>query len=235
MKIFLYYLSMKAKSSCILVLSLSFFSISAFSQQEIDGQVSGEAGEPLPGVNVIVKGTSTGTVTDIDGRFSLNASNEAKTLVFSFIGYLTKEVDIGNSSTVDVELLTDSQQLSEVVVTALGIKREERSLGYSVQELNTQGLDEARETNIVNSLQGRVAGVQIAGASGNIGGSSRILIRGASSVSGNNQPLFVVDGTPIDNSNFNTEDTQKANGGIDYGNAAQDLNPDDIASISILT
>ncbi|MEM6841264.1 MAG: SusC/RagA family TonB-linked outer membrane protein [Bacteroidota bacterium] len=234
MKNFFYYLLFEARDSWVFVFFLSLITTTAFSQREISGQVSGEAGDALPGVNVIIKGTSTGTVTDVEGTFSLNVSEEAKTLVLSFIGYLTKEVEIGNRSTVNVELLTDSQQLSEVVVTALGIKREERSLGYSVQELNTQGLDEARETNIVNSLQGRVAGVQIAGASGNIGGSSRILIRGASSVSGNNQPLFVVDGTPIDNSNFNSEDTQKANGGIDYGNAAQDLNPDDIASISIL-
>ncbi|MGD1895268.1 MAG: carboxypeptidase-like regulatory domain-containing protein, partial [Cyclobacteriaceae bacterium] len=118
----------------------------AFSQREIRGQVSGEAGEALPGVNVIVKGTASGTVTDIEGKFSLNATEDAETLVFSFIGYITQEVDLGNRNTINVELLTDSQQLSEVVVTALGIKREERSLGYSVQELNTQGLAEARET-----------------------------------------------------------------------------------------
>ncbi|WPP53251.1 SusC/RagA family TonB-linked outer membrane protein [Catalinimonas niigatensis] len=221
---------------CRWLLSLSFLFLHtySFAQNNLSGQVSDEEGGPLPGVNVIVKGTSTGTVTDIEGKYALNASEEASALVFSFIGYISQEVAIGNQSTINVSLSTDAQELSEVVVTALGIQREERSLGYSVQEINTQGLDQARETNIVNSLQGKVAGVQIAGASGNIGGSSRILIRGASSVSGNNQPLFVVDGTPIDNSNFNSEATESANGGIDYGNAAQDLNPDDIASISIL-
>ncbi len=218
----------------LLLLNLFLIQTFSFAQTNISGQVSGEEGEPLPGVNVIVKGTATGTVTDIEGKYALNLGEEANTLVFSFIGFISKEVSIGNQSAVDVTLLTDAKQLSEVVVTALGIQREERSLGYSVQEINTQGLDEARETNIVNSLQGKVAGVQIAGSSGNIGGSSRILIRGASSVSGNNQPLFVVDGTPIDNSNFNSDDTQDANGGIDYGNAAQDLNPDDIASMSVL-
>ncbi len=200
----------------------------------ISGKVVAETGEGLPGVNVVLKETTIGTVTDIEGKYTLEVDNEEGALVFSFIGYVTQEVNIAGRSTVDVVLSTDAKQLSEVVVTALGIRREERSLGYSVQEINTQGIDQARETNIVNSLQGRVAGVQIAGASGNIGGSSRILIRGASSVSGNNQPLFVVDGTPIDNSNFNSEETEKANGGIDYGNAAQDLNPDDIASISVL-
>ena len=234
MKKIIYCLLYEIRSRWLLVISFTLFISQTALAQSISGQVSGDAGEPLPGVNVIIKGTSTGTVTDIEGKYNLNISEEAEILVFSFIGYITKEVGIGNRSTVNVELFTDAQQLSEVVVTALGIKREERSLGYSVQEINTQGLDEARETNIVNSLQGKVAGVQIAGASGNIGGSSRILIRGASSVSGNNQPLFVVDGTPIDNSNFNSADTQEANGGIDYGNAAQDLNPDDIASISIL-
>lgn len=235
MKKIIYCLLYEAGSRWLLALLFTGITLSpAQAQQSLSGKVSGEAGEALPGVNVIVKGTSTGTVTDIEGNYSLNVGEEAETLVFSFIGFITKEVEIGNRSTVNVELLTDAQQLSEVVVTALGIKREERSLGYSVQEISTQGLEEARETNIVNSLQGKVAGVQIAGSSGNIGGSSRILIRGANSVSGNNQPLFVVDGTPIDNSNFNSESTQMANGGIDYGNAAQDLNPDDIASISVL-
>jgi len=234
MKKKLYYLLWRSKSPWFYTISLLFVQTYALAQHTVSGSVSGEEGEPLPGVNVIVKGTSSGTVTDIEGKYSLSVSDEASLLVFSFIGYISKEVPIGKQSNINVKLLTDAKQLSEVVVTALGIQREERSLGYSVQEISTQGLDEARETNIVNSLQGRVAGVQIAGSSGNIGGSSRILIRGASSVSGNNQPLFVVDGTPIDNSNFNTEDTQQANGGIDYGNAAQDLNPDDIASISIL-
>jgi TonB-linked SusC/RagA family outer membrane protein len=235
MKKLIYCLFYEAGCRCLPVMLCIFLMASdAFAQQSLSGKVSDEAGEPLPGVNVIVKGTSTGTVTDIEGKYNLNVVEEAEMLVFSFIGFITKEVEVGNRTTVNVKLMTDAQQLSEVVVTALGIQREERSLGYSVQEISTQGLDEARETNIVNSLQGKVAGVQIAGSSGNIGGSSRILIRGANSVSGNNQPLFVVDGTPIDNSNFNSEDTQMANGGIDYGNAAQDLNPDDIASISVL-
>ena len=201
---------------------------------EVKGKVVSEENEPLPGVNVIIKGTSNGTVTDIDGTFSLSVPDENSILVFSFIGLVNLEVVVGNQSNIEVVMQEDSRQLSEVVVTALGIQREERSLGYSVQNINTNGIEEARETNFVNALQGKVAGVQIAGANGNIGGSSRILIRGASSVSGNNQPLFVVDGTPIDNSNFNSDDTQKANGGIDYGNAAQDINPDDIASVSIL-
>nr|WKN39217.1 SusC/RagA family TonB-linked outer membrane protein [Tunicatimonas sp. TK19036] len=203
-------------------------------EKNISGIVTDEDGIGLPGVNVLIKSTAIGTITDIEGSFELSAPDSASTLIFSFVGYMTKEVDINNQSNVNVVLQSDARELSEVVVTALGIEREERSLGYAVQEIRTEGIEEARETNIVNSLQGRVAGVQIAGSSGNIGGSSRILIRGASSVSGNNQPLFVVDGTPIDNSNFNSDDTEKANGGIDYGNAAQDLNPDDIASISVL-
>lgn len=198
----------------------------------LSGVVSDEENLPIPGVSVVVKGTTIGTSTDASGRFTLTVPDNANLLVFSFIGFDSREVPIGNQSTFNVTLT--SQELLEVVVTALGIKREERSLGYAVQEVNAKGMTEARETNFVNALQGKIAGVQISGASGNIGGSSRILIRGASSVSGNNQPLFVVDGTPIDNSNFNSIATQTANGGIDYGNAAQDVNPDDIESVSVL-
>lgn len=201
-------------------------------EKTLSGLVIDEESLPIPGVSVVVKGTIIGTSTDASGMFTLTVPDNANLLVFSFIGFDSREVPIGNLSTFNVTLT--SQELLEVVVTALGIKREERSLGYAVQEVNAKGMTEARETNFVNALQGKIAGVQISGASGNIGGSSRILIRGASSVSGNNQPLFVVDGTPIDNSNFNSIATQTANGGVDYGNAAQDVNPDDIESVSVL-
>ncbi len=193
-----------------------------------------KSGEGLPGVNVVVKGTNTGTTTGSDGSYMLEAAAANGILVFSFIGYVTKELIIDNQAVLNISLSEDIQSLSEVVVTALGIAREEKSLGYSVQKVDTRGITQARETNFVNSLQGKLAGVQITGASGNIGGSSRVTIRGANSVSGNNQPLFVVDGTPLDNSSANSASTQKGDGGRDFGNAAQDINPDDIESISVL-
>lgn len=202
---------------------------------EISGKVTDQGdGEGIPGVNVVVKGTTDGTITDLEGAFQLEVPSEADTLVFSYIGYQTQEVAIGSQTEFTISLASDVKTLNEVVVTALGVKREERSLGYSVQEIKTKGIDEAKETNIVNSLTGKIAGVQISNASGNIGGSSRIIIRGINSISGNNQPLFVVDGTPIDNSSFNSEAQESGGTGRDYGNAAQDINPDDIASISVL-
>lgn len=218
----------------VVVVAFLFLCSSAQAQQVITGQVSSEEGEPLPGVNVIVKGTTQGTVTDLDGNYRVNASADADSLSFSFIGYRTQTVAIGNRSNIEVQLTPDTQQLSEVVVTALGIERDERALGYSVQEIEGESITKARELNVVNSLSGRVAGVQVNGASGNMGGSSRILIRGVNSVAGNNQPLFVVDGVPIDNSNFTSTDQARGSGGYDYGNMAQDINPDDIKSISVL-
>lgn len=200
----------------------------------VTGVVKDDNGNPIPGVNVLVKESDKGTITDIEGRFSLTLEKADPVLIFSFIGYQTKEITVGDQTEFDVSLKSGTQELSEVVVTALGVEREERSLGYAVQEVNTEGIDQARETNIVNSLTGKIAGVQISNSSGNIGGSSRILIRGINSISGNNQPLFIVDGTPIDNSNYNSGDQSAGNGGRDYGNAAQDINPDDIASISVL-
>lgn len=200
----------------------------------ITGKVIDENEESIPGASVLVKGTTKGAATDINGEFSLSLSESEKDLEISFIGYKKKEVKVGNQSNISISLVPEETSLSEVVVTALGVKRDERALGYTVQQVDTRGLDQAKETNIVNSLTGKIAGVQITNSSGNIGGSSRITIRGINSISGNNQPLFVVDGTPIDNSNFNSADQGAGNGGRDYGNAAQDINPEDIESISVL-
>ncbi len=216
-------------------LLLAFCSLSAFAQERtISGVVtSAEDGGGLPGVNVVLKNTTIGTVTDIEGTYRLQVPEEGGTLTFSFIGLEGREVEIGNQSVINMKMSEDAKQLSEVIVTGLGMERKEASLGYAVQEIDGEGLVKARETNLVNSLSGKVAGVQITGSS-NIGGSSRILVRGANSIRGDNQPLFVVDGTPIDNSNFTTGAQASAAGGYDYGNAAQDLNPDDIASITVL-
>ncbi|BDD05743.1 SusC/RagA family TonB-linked outer membrane protein [Aureibacter tunicatorum] len=200
----------------------------------VTGTVKETSGEPLPGVSVVVKGTTNGTITDLEGAFSISIDEpETAVLVFSFIGLTTQEVTVGNQTKFDVEMTSDVKQLDEVVVTALGVERDERSLGYSAQQLKSEDLTQVRETNIVNSLSGKVAGVQI-NSNSNMGGSSRILIRGASSITGNNQPLFVVDGVPLDNSNFGTSNQARGAGGYDYGNAAQDINPDDIASMTVL-
>ncbi|MBA4055323.1 MAG: SusC/RagA family TonB-linked outer membrane protein, partial [Marivirga sp.] len=199
------------------------------------GQIEDQAtNAPIPGVSILVKGTTTGTISDTGGKFSITTTNDDAILVFSFVGYVTQEMAVGNSTSIDVAMKEDTKTLSEVVVTALGITRAEESLGYSVQRVSSSGMDQARETNFVNSLAGKVAGVQITGSAGNIGGSSRITMRGINSISGGNQPLFIVDGTPLDNSNYNSTGTTQAQGGRDFGNTIQDINPDDIESISVL-
>lgn len=221
-----------------LLLMLSFFLIASYSwaqDRTVSGKVVDEDG-PLPGVNVIVKGSTLGTTTDLDGNYKLSVPSDAETLVFTYIGFEKMEVAIGSKSVIDVTLQPDVQQLGEVVVTALGVSREKRSIGYSTQSVDGEKLAESRETNIVNSLQGAVAGVQIQGTQGAMGGSSRITIRGANSFLGENQPLFVVDGMPINNDNYSSASQQSGFGGgsYDYGNAASDINPNDIESMEVL-
>jgi TonB-linked SusC/RagA family outer membrane protein len=171
-----------------------------------------------------------GTVTDIDGNYTITVPSSDAVLVYSFIGSLNQEVAVGNRNSIDIALAEDVKELNEVVVTALGIEREKRSLGYSIQEVKGEELTQAREANVVNSLSGKVAGVQIINTSGGVGASSRILIRGANSIKGESQPLFVINGIPIDNSTNRND----GYGGVDWGNAAADINPNDIESISVL-
>jgi TonB-linked SusC/RagA family outer membrane protein len=201
-------------------------------ERTISGRVTSVTdGSPLPGVNVVVKGTATGSVTDADGNYRLSVPQEGGTLVFTFIGLQSQEVEIGSRSTVDLAMDQDVTQLSEVLVTAFGIEKEKKSIGYAVQDVKGEQITTAREANLVNSLTGRIAGVQITNASGAPGSSSRIVLRGASSLTGNNQPLFVVDGIPINNENYGDA---TGNGGADRPNGAAEINPDDIASISVL-
>ena len=193
---------------------------------------SSEDGSDLPGVNVVVKGTTTGTVSDANGSYSISAPSTG-TLVFTFIGLTSQEVPINNRTTVDVLMAQDIQQLSEVVVTALNIPREKASLGYSTQQVKGDAVTTAKDQNFINSLSGKVAGVQIR-RSNNFGGSTNMVIRGNKSVTGNNQPLFVVDGIPMDNSTANSAQQQAGRRGYDYGNAASDINPEDIETINVL-
>ena len=198
----------------------------------VTGRVTDRAsGQGLPGVTVLVKGTTIGASTNAEGDFSLSVPPSATALTFSSIGYVNMEQALGTSSVVNVSLGTDTKQLGEVVVTALGREEQKKSLGYAVQDIKGAEFTQARETNVVNSLAGKIAGVQISNSTGAAGSSSRIVIRGAKSIAGNNQPLFVIDGQPIDNSSFSNSGS---GGGIDYGNGASDINPDDIESMTVL-
>ena len=223
--------------SLLTILFLVVASLSAIAQQRISGTVTDVGnGDALIGANVIIKGTTIGTVTDFDGKYEIEAS-PGDILVLSYVGYTDQEIEVGNQSVMDVTMSLGNT-LDEMVVTALGISREKKALGYSVQEVDGDALNKHNESNIVNSLSGKIAGVQVQGT-GNLGGSSRIVLRGAGSISGNNQPLFVVDGIPIDNSNYATftqayGSRDDSYGNADYGNAAQDINPNDIESVSVL-
>ena len=163
----------------------------------VTGKIVDEKGVPLPGVSIKVKGTGTGTVSDINGAFSINAPDNA-VLVISFIGYETQEIAVAGKSSINVTLAASSKSLNEVVVTALGIKKEEKKLGYSVSTVNGDALDKAKESNVAYSLEGRVAGLSISGTNGGAGSSARILLRGVTSASAG-PPLFVINGVPMDN------------------------------------
>ncbi|MBQ4821465.1 SusC/RagA family TonB-linked outer membrane protein [Aquimarina sp. MMG016] len=223
---------MRTKFSGILTLFLAFVVQITFAQEKtISGNVTDDKGLPLPGVNIVVKNTATGTQSDFDGNFTIKA-NKGAVLSFSYVGFSTKDIVVGDNDTVSLQLVPDASELEEVVVTALGIERSARSLGYAVSTIKSDDLNEVRETNLLGALQGKTSGVVIQNQSGNVGGSTRILIRGISTLQGNQQPLFVVDGVPISNQNVATG--SRITGGFDFGNRAQDINPDDIESISVL-
>ncbi|MCF2873294.1 MULTISPECIES: SusC/RagA family TonB-linked outer membrane protein [unclassified Tenacibaculum] len=223
---------MKTKFNGILTLFLALLVQITFAQERtISGVVSDETG-PLPGVNVLKKGTTAGVETNFDGQYSIKAKT-GDVLVFSFVGMKTIEKTIGTENTINISMVNDNV-LDEVVVTALGVSREKRSLGYSTQSVKGNSVAENRATNVTNALSGKIAGVQIKSSAGNIGGSTKVLLRGNSSITGNNNPLYVIDGTPIADTNFNSLDQQVGSGGKDYGNLTSDLNPDDIESINVL-
>jgi TonB-linked SusC/RagA family outer membrane protein len=199
----------------------------------VTGRVTDDQQQGLPGVSVVLKGTTQGTATDGDGKYSLTLPDGDGTLVFSFIGYLTEEVAVNNQNTINLTMVTDIKTLNEVVVTAVGLERSRKSIGYSVQEVQGKELVTARETNLVSALSGRIAGVQVINSGGSPGASATVRIRGNSSLLGNNSPLFVVDGIPIDNSNDLTF-VSNANSGVTQSNRAIDLNPDDIDKMTVL-
>lgn len=208
--------------------------LSLNAQTTVTGIVtSSEDATPLPGVNVLVKGTSVGTITETDGKFSIAVPSTEAVLVFSFVGYISEEVSLAGRATVDVALNTDVTQLGEVVVTALGVEKEKKSLGYAVQSVSGQDLTVARETNVTNQLAGKIAGVTVVGSPSGVGGSSRVTIRGERSMDLNkNQPLYVIDGVPI--SNGITGASGRNNLEVDFGNGASFVNSDDIESMTVL-
>ncbi|WP_212747583.1 SusC/RagA family TonB-linked outer membrane protein [Fodinibius saliphilus] len=193
--------------------------------------LSADDQSPLPGVNIIEVGTQQGTTSDADGEFTLNVSNLNTSLRFSFVGFGKKTIELNGRSQISVTLEPQTEALDDVVVTALGLKRESKSLGYSVSEVESKDLVTATETNTANLLQGTVAGVNVSPTSGGPGSSSRVTIRGSSSLNGNNQPLYVVDGIPIDNTNFGSAGKW---GGFDGGDGISSINSENIENISVL-
>ena len=208
--------------------------------RNITGKVTDEKGAPLPGVSIVVKGTKAGTATDTEGAFQLSVPDAGGTLVFSYVGYTPQEIPLGNQSNYDISMAPDVRNLEMVVVTALGIKRDAKKLGYSTATVNTEELTTNRTTNLGNSLQGKVAGLNVTPPASGPGGSTKIRIRGQSSFGGNNSPLIIVNGIPINNSSVsaggsNGNGTGNPTGGSsDAGDGLQSINQDDIESMTVL-
>ena len=201
------------------------------SKRKITGKVLDEAQQPMIGVTVAVKGSTTRAVTDMDGNYQLQTSETAPVLQFSYLGYKTKEVKASGKDAITTTMDVDSKALDEVVVTALGIKRDKKMLGYSVQDIKSDALNTTGDPSVVGALSGKVAGLQMNTASTGLGGSTKITIRGNSSLTDNNQPLWIVDGVPFSDNNTSNA---SAYGGYDRGGTSLDINPDDIESISVL-
>ncbi len=210
----------------------ALFTTSALAQRTVTGVVQDDLGESLPGVNVMVVGTTQGGITDLDGNFSIVVPGDESVLRFSYVGMETQDVVVGTQTVINVTLATLSIAMDEVVITALGISREKKSLGYSVGEVDGEDLTNVPQENIMNSLAGRVSGVAINSTAG-AGSSVSMVIRGASSLTSDNQPLFVVDGIPMNNTLNNVTEMARDTK-VDYGNAISDINPEDIESISVL-
>ncbi|PZX57724.1 TonB-linked SusC/RagA family outer membrane protein [Algoriphagus ratkowskyi] len=207
-------------------------SIPLYAQQTVKGKViAQEDGKPLPGASILIQGTNTGTVTDIDGFYSINVPNAKSVLVFSFIGFDSKSLPVGSATILDVVLATSASDLDEFIVTAFGISQEKKSLGYAAQSIDSEAITATKQVNVVNALQGQVAGVQVTNSGGAPGQSARIIIRGINSLDPNadNQPLFVVDGVPVDNSTVESAGTPRG-----MTNRIADINPNDIETMSVL-
>lgn len=200
-------------------------------KRKITGRILDENGEPLIGASVTIKGTTDRAVTDMDGNYTVMTDAENPVTQFTYLGYKPQEIVAGKNSVVNAMMVLDSQSIDEVVVTALGIKREKKMLGYSVQDIKSDALNTTGDPSVTGALEGKVAGLQMNTASTGLGGSTKITIRGNSSLTDNNQPLWIVDGVP-----FTDDQTSDASayGGYDRGGTSFDINPEDIESVSVL-
>lgn len=209
--------------------------VESLQSKKIAGSVTDESGSPLPGVSIVIKGTTQGTVTDMDGKFNLTVTGEQKVLVFSFIGYAAQEVTIGSQTNFNVVMREEEHAIDEVVVTALGIEKSKRSLSYTTEQVDVESLASVRDPSLATSLSGKVAGVTVSNSSGasGVGGSSRIIIRGNRSISGGNQPLIVVDGVPYSNSK-GVISSSSGTREVDSFDGFSNINGDDVQSINVL-
>ncbi len=202
---------------------------------QVSGVVTDDQGIPLPGVSIKLKGGPGGATTHADGKYSLTVPDENSVLIFTYVGFLTQEINVNGRKNIDVKMHENARVLSDVVVTALGISRSRKALAYSVTEIKGDEFTQARENNLANALTGKVAGVNATGISTGPGGSSRVIIRGNGSLSGGNQPLYVVNGMPLENSvPGGSATTNGSAGNVDRGDGISGINPDDIESISVL-
>ncbi|MEJ7912895.1 MAG: TonB-dependent receptor plug domain-containing protein, partial [Chitinophagaceae bacterium] len=219
------------------LLTVLLLSLNLCAQTIITGRVNdANNNSPLAGVTITQKGGTASAVSDSTGQYSITLNSPGTVLSFSYVGYTALDLKTNNKTIINVSLDAVNNLLNEVVVTALGIQRDRKQLGYAVQTIRGRDLTEVRQTNMVNALAGRVAGVQITNGSSGVGSASRIVIRGENSLTGTNQPLFVVDGVPISNNSItnNTENNETGFQEVDYGNGAADINPDDIESLTVL-
>lgn len=220
----------------LLLLLLNIFHIGIFAQNsfiDISGSVQDQKGQPLTGVTVIQKErASNGTVTDTNGNYRIRA-DKGSVLIFSYLGYDTQRIQTGASNVINIELKESITNLNELVVTSLNITREKKALGYAVQGVSEDAFL-SRPTNALAALTGKIAGLQVISGGSNLGGSSRITLRGINSITGNNQPLYVIDGVPLDNTDLNSSSTINGSAGKDVGSTIQDISPDDIADVNVL-
>lgn len=204
--------------------------LSSFDLIQIEGTVTDQSGQPLIGVSILIKGSSRGTATDSEGKFILTNVDENATLIFSYLGFKSTEFSLNGRTVINIVLEEDLQSLEEVVVTALGIRKEAKALGYSVTKIDGQEFIKIRENNFANSLHGLVAGVNVSGSTSGMGGSSRVTIRGNTSIDGDNQPLYVINGLPMNNTQFGHGGSTEP----DWGDNISAINPDDIEELTVL-
>jgi TonB-linked SusC/RagA family outer membrane protein len=222
-----------SKHCLLMLLLVACFFPSMAQERVVTGKVTdGATQQPMPGVSILIKGTSSGTTTDAGGSYSLNIPGNESVLVFSFIGYVGQEIALGNRTVVDLSLTEDVTSLNEVVVTALGVERSQKTLTYNTQQVGTAELTTVKDANLMNSLTGKMAGLSISRTSGGVGGSVKLLLRGQRSAQGNNAPLIVVDGVPV--SNYTPGQASSQWGGQDGGDGLSNINPEDVESVNVL-